>query len=86
MKHAGPAVLATLEPLLEQVRKHTVLRERKLGAFYYKSKGFLHFHEDPAGIFADVKLGPGPEFVRLRATTRAEQRELLTRIAKYLDA
>ncbi len=82
MKHAGQEVLASLAPLLEKVRKHAVLKERKLGAFYYKSKGFLHFHEDPAGIFADVKLGP--DFVRMRATTRQEQRLLLSRIDEYL--
>ena len=82
MKHAGPETLRTLEPVLERVRKHTVLRERTRGAFYYKSKGFLHFHEDPAGIFADVKLGA--DFVRLPATTRAEQRALLAKIDGFL--
>ena len=84
MKHAGPEVLASLAPLLERIRKHSRLKERKLGAFYYKSKGFLHFHEDPAGVFADVKLGS--DYVRMRATTREEQRALLGRIAEYLDA
>lgn len=83
MKHAGSEVLASLAPLLAKVRKHAVLKERKLGAFYYKSRGFLHFHEDAAGIFADVKIGS--DFVRMRATTRQEQRDLLDRIAQYLD-
>jgi len=27
-----------------------------MGMFYLKSKPFLHFHDAPAGIFADVKL------------------------------
>ncbi len=31
-----------------------VLKEKKRGCFYFKSKGVLHFHEDPEGMFADV--------------------------------
>lgn len=87
MKHAGSAALQTLAPLLQKVRKHTLapgarLREKKLGTFYLKSKAFLHFHEDPAGMFADVKLGN--DFIRFRATTPREQRELIARIDEHL--
>lgn len=31
------------------------LRERSEGVFYLKSAAFLHFHEDPSGMFADLK-------------------------------
>ena len=37
--------------------------------FYRRSAAFLHFHEDPAGFFADVRIGPG--WLRLPATTAA---------------
>ena len=58
MKHATPIALDALEPLLEQVRSLGKLTERKRGLFYAKSQAFLHFHEDPAGFFADVRAGP----------------------------
>ena len=76
MKHAGPATLAALEPLLAQLRRRPDLVERTPGAFYRRSKAWLHFHEDPAGIFADVKLD-GVEFTRLRVSTAKEQAQLL---------
>ncbi|HEY2989099.1 MAG TPA: hypothetical protein VGL11_15310 [Candidatus Binatia bacterium] len=52
--------------------------------FYLKSKAFLHFHDDPAGIFADVKLDLA-NYSRCRATTRREQEGLLRRIDKSLS-
>jgi len=85
MKHAGPDTLATLEPLLRKVRQHSSLVERTPGSFYRKSKAFLHFHEDPSGTFADVKLD-GAQFTRVRATTPEEQARLLEFIAKCLGA
>jgi hypothetical protein len=63
MKHAGPQTLAELEPLLVKLRAVAGLVERKPGTFYLRSSAFLHFHEDPAGVFADVKLD-GSSFER----------------------
>ena len=78
MKHAGPATLARISPLLEELRARSVLRERRPGVFYLKSRAYLHFHDDPSGIFADVRLTD--EFVRLPVTSRSEQSDLLERI------
>ena len=39
----------------------------------------MHFHEDPAGLFADVRLGPG-DFTRMRVSTKAEQRSFMTAV------
>jgi hypothetical protein len=64
MKRASLATLQQLEPLLVRVRGLAGLVERKPGMFYRRSSAFLHFHEDAAGIFADVKLN-GAEFERL---------------------
>ena len=83
MKHAGKATLALLEPFLAELRQRPPLREKSNGSFYVKSKGYLHFHDDPTGIFADVKLD-FVEFVRYRATTETEQRALLARIDRSL--
>ena len=56
MRHAGPAALERLEPVLAEVRRRRPdLRERSRGVFYEKSVAFLHFHEDRKGLFADVK-------------------------------
>jgi hypothetical protein len=56
MKHAGPAALQQIEPLLVQVRAFGGLVERKPGVFYLRSRAFLHFHEDPSGVFADLRV------------------------------
>jgi hypothetical protein len=83
VKHAGAATLTLIDALLTEIRKRAPLREKSPGSFYCKSKGFLHFHEDPAGIFADVKLD-FVEFTRMRATTVKEQRVLLKKIDQAL--
>ena len=85
MKHAGRETLAALEPMLRQLRKGSSFAERKPGSFYRKSKAYLHFHEDPSGTFADVKLN-GVEFTGVRATTPEEQAHLLTLIAGSLSS
>jgi hypothetical protein len=77
MRHAGPAALDRLEPLLDQIRALGVLRERKRGAFYRGAAGWLHFHEDPAGLFADLKIAG--EFRRFPVNTAVERAALLRR-------
>jgi len=56
MRHARPEDLDRIEPLLAGIRAAAagLLKEKKRGCFYLKSKGFLHFHEDPKGMFADI--------------------------------
>lgn len=81
MKHASAATLNLLETLLVSLRTLPGLVERKPGIFYVKSKAYLHFHEDPDGIFADVKL-TGDEFERFAVTTKQEQESLLRLVAK----
>lgn len=83
VKHAGPIALAELEPLLRKVREYALLVERSPGSFYRKSKAYLHFHEDPSGIYADIKLDL-TRFTRVRATTIQERRHLLALIAAGL--
>ena len=82
MRHATSVALDALEPMLVQLRKVDGLTERKRGIFYRGSRAFLHFHEDPAGFFADVRLGPA--FVRLDVTTAALRRELVRAVKAEL--
>lgn len=77
MKHATPATLMQIEPLLQRIRGLEGLIERKPGTFYRRSAAFLHFHEDVAGLFADVKLN-GLEFERMPVST-LHQREVFMR-------
>jgi hypothetical protein len=84
MKHATSAALDGLEPLLAKLRLLEGLTERKRGIFYRRSAAFLHFHEDAAGFFADVRIGPG--WVRLAATTVGERRALLREVRTELTA
>jgi hypothetical protein len=83
VRHARPAALDELEPILVQLRALPDLKEKARGTFYRKSQAFLHFHEDPAGLFADVRLGSG-DFTRMRVSTKAEQRALLTAVKAAL--
>lgn len=83
MKHAGAETLARLEPLLEELRARPPLREKSRGTFYLKSRAFLHFHEDPSGLFADVRLAD--EFTRLPVTAKTEQSKLLALVDAHLE-
>lgn len=82
MKHASPPTLDELEPLLAALRPLDGIAERKRGVFYRKSSAFLHFHEDPAGIFADLKVGR--EFERFRVSTAKERRAFLAHVRSLL--
>jgi len=78
MKHAGPRTLDRIPALLEELRARPALRERRPGVFHLGSRAFLHFHDDPAGVFADVRLTDA--FVRLPVATSSQQADLLERI------
>ncbi len=83
MKHATPETLDAIEPLLAGIRKVPGLRERQRGNFYKKSIAYLHFHEDPAGLFADVKLGGA--WKRLDVTSSRAKRDLLSAVKEDLS-
>ena len=76
MKHAGAHTLEALEALISAIRSLPGLTERKPGIFYVKSKAYLHFHEDQAGIFADIKLS-GDQFSRYPVNTPREQQAVI---------
>jgi hypothetical protein len=83
MKHASASALQGLSDLLEQIRGKEGLRERKLGIFYRKSRSFLHFHEDAAGLFADLSVGA--DFDRYPVNTKKEWKVLLTAVDRALE-
>lgn len=77
MKHASALALDRLEPLLAEIRTLPGLKERSRGVFYRRSRAFLHFHEDPEGLFADVRDAAGADFDRFDVSEPAVQADLL---------
>lgn len=84
MKHASLKTLEELGEVLQQIRAYGNLVERTPGSFYFKSKAFLHFHEDPMGLFADVKID-GARSERMRINTRPEQDWFLEAVKNALS-
>ena len=86
MKHASATALDQLEALLSRLRQlsQDKLKEKKRGIFYYKSRAFLHFHEDPTGLYADVRLN-GDVFERFEVTTLAQQEAFIERLVATFD-
>ena len=68
MKHAGELALDQLEPLLVRIRALPGLTEKKRGVFYRKARSFLHFHEDPRGLFGDIRAADERDFDRFDVT------------------
>jgi len=83
MRHARDGDLDRIEPLLAKIRAVGTLIERKRGLFYLRTRAFLHFHEDPAGMFADLR--DGEDFARHRVSSAREQREFLRALRAALD-
>lgn len=81
MKHASAATLAELDALLREIRALAGLVEKSPGCFYRKGRAYLHFHEDAAGLFADVKLDGGA-FTRMRVSTAQEQADFLAALRR----
>ena len=79
MKHAGAAALDRLEPLLTELRALLGLKETARGVFYRRSRAFLHFHEDPTGLHADLRI-EGSDFDRYRVETPDERAALIARV------
>lgn len=83
MKHANQDILAQLSPLLGQIRSRIPpLKEKGTGKFYLKSAAFLHFHDDPTGIFADLKVNG--DWERYPVNTAGEYAALLAAIDQQL--
>ena len=81
MKHAGPAALDDLRELIIAIQSRG-LKERSPGVFYRSGKAWLHFHEDKAGLFADIRVSS--EWERFRVSTTDERAEFLARVARIL--
>lgn len=86
MKHAGEQALDVLEALLVALRPLPGMTEKKRGVFYRKSKAFLHFHEDPAGLYADLRAATGGDFERYDVSTPSGRETLIGIVEDRLKA
>jgi hypothetical protein len=86
VRHARPQDLDRLEGLLAELRTLPGLVEKKRGVFYLKSRSFLHFHEDPKGMFADIGGPPNGEFERIDVTEATGQAALMAAARARLTA
>jgi hypothetical protein len=81
MRHARDQDLDRLDGLLTQLRALPALIAKKRGVFYRKSRAFLHFHEDPRGMFADLS---DPD-ERIEVTDAAGQARLMAAARQRLE-
>ena len=83
MKHADRKTLEQIASLLNDIRQRMPpLKEKQAGVFYLKSTAFLHFHTDPRGIFADLKVDGN--WVRYAVNDDNEQAALLAALDERL--
>lgn len=73
-----------LAPLLSVLRGYSVLREVREGSFHLHGKDFIHFHDEPDGLWADVRLAQGR--VRRSVADSASQADLVEEIGSRLDS
>ncbi len=91
MKHAGAAALDRLEPLLAEIRALPQLTEKSRGVFYNRrtllyrvSRSYLHFHEDPTGLHADLR-GASGDFDRFRVEVQDERLAFLSEVHRRVS-
>ncbi|MGI9024114.1 MAG: hypothetical protein ACR2GP_00740 [Burkholderiaceae bacterium] len=89
MAHAGTEALATLQPLIRQLRAIPQVREKQAGIFYLVGQAFVHFHDEGGKLFGDLKKGSGMGFDRYPVDTAPDQRKFIDeakrRAAKLTD-
>jgi hypothetical protein len=86
MLHATESTLAKYSALFDSLRALNGLIEKRPGVFYRQSKAFLHFHEDPTGLYADLRVDANGDFARIRAESWVEQSTLIETISAALTA
>jgi hypothetical protein len=83
VKHADVRALEAVSDLIENLRRRSDLVEKKLGIFYNKGRAFLHFHKDPAGLFADLR--EGDEWQRYPVNDPDECTRLLAAVDRTIE-
>ena len=74
----------TLEMLLNFLKSYEILSEMKPTNFHLNGKGFIHFHDEPDGLWADIFLSKGR--LRMPANTASEQADVIGTIETTLES
>lgn len=82
MKHASATTLRQIAGVLAELRALPGLKEKSPGAFYRNGSAFLHFHEDPGGLFADVKVEG--DWMRRTIDSKAARAALVSDVRRLL--
>ena len=77
MARADSAALATLAPLLRQLRNLPGLNEKQPGVFHLLGQAFVHFHDDDGRVSADLKKASGIGFDRFAVDLPPAQRKFI---------
>ena len=70
--------------LLNFLRSFEILNEVKPTNFHLNGKGFIHFHDEPDGLKADIFLSKG--VIRMPANTASEQADVFGNIEPTLES
>jgi hypothetical protein len=83
MRHARADALDVLEEVLSEIRGLPGIVEKSRGVFYRRSRAFLHFHEDPTGLHADVRIGD--DFERHRVESDDERHAFVSLVVSAIS-
>jgi hypothetical protein len=86
VRHARDEDLDQVEPLLAELRRLPGLTERSRGVFSRRARAYLHFHQDPAGLFADLRTTGAEEFVRHAVSSDRQQARFLSLVRRDVGA
>ena len=76
--------IENLAMLLIFLRSYEILSEVRPTNFHLNGKGFLHFHDESDGLWADIFLSKGR--LRMPANTASEQADVIGTIEPTLDS
>ena len=75
--------IEALAILLDFLRSYEILSEVRPSNFHLNGKGFIHFHDEPDGLWADVLLFNGR--LRMPANIASEQADVIGTIEPTLE-
>ena len=76
--------IEALSILLNFLRSYEILNEVKPTNFHLNGKGFIHFHDEPDGLWADIFLSKGR--LRMPVNTASEQADVIGPLNQHLNS
>ena len=76
--------IEALSILLNFLRSYEILNEVKPTNFHLNGKKFIHFHDEPYGLWADIF--PSKGVIRMPDNTASEQADVIGNIKPILES